>query len=156
MINANQWTRLYTAYGKAILQTHVVEQRVALQVALWHGLKSSNEDKLFDEEAFSAKYSELRKAPFGKILKVGLSNGALSDEDGKEYEEYRKVRNLLVHDISDSISLRLFTKNDPENVIAELNQIAADLEEMNSEIMKWIELLFVLSGGDLAMAYKKV
>lgn len=151
MIDSTQSLLLNAAYGRAILLTHVIEQRIALQVALWHMLKSGG-----GNEAFSERYSSLRKATLGRLLKIGLSCGALSQEDGKALEHYRKLRNLLVHEISESVSLRLLTKMDSVNVIAELNEIADDFEGMSEEILKSVRFLFQVAGGDLDEVEKRM
>lgn len=144
MIDSNQWLLLQATYGKAMLLTHVIEQRVALRVAMWGSLKTG-----FDDTVFQQKLSSLRKLPFGKILKAGVSSGALSKEDGEALNSYRKLRNILVHDISDSISFRLLTKSDSANVIAELNEIWRDFNELSNDLMKSLHLLFLAAGGDL-------
>lgn len=151
MINSTQWFLLHAAYGRAILLTHVIEQRVAFQVALWDMLKSGNNDEIFRE-----KYFSLKKLPFGQLLKIGTSNGALSQEDLEELEQYRKLRNVLVHDISASICFRLFTKRDSDNVIDELNQIAIDFYGMSEELMKSILFLCQASGVNFEDVEKKM
>ncbi|MBK8133637.1 MAG: hypothetical protein IPK48_13385 [Gammaproteobacteria bacterium] len=143
MINSAQRFLLYAAYGRAILLTHVIEQRVAFQVALWDMLKSGSNDEIFRE-----KYLSLQKSPFGRLINIGISNGTFSEEDREALNQYRKLRNVLVHDISASISFRLFTKIDSDNVIAELNQIAIYFHGMSEELMKSIQFLCQASGVD--------
>ena len=144
MIDSSQWFLLHAAYGRAILLTHVIEQRVSLQVALWHSIRTQGGDT-----AFSDRYEALRKRPFGTVLKLGIKEGAFSNDDAEVLELYRELRNLLVHEIADSITFRLVTKNDTDNVINELEDIANNFKGMSEELLGNVKLFYQLAGGKL-------
>lgn len=144
MINSSQWNDLYTAYGRAILTTHMLEQRVVMLVTLWRFLKSDRSDG-----TFITNHYKLLKTPFGKVLELGIREGAVSKENAEALENYRKLRNHLVHDITSSITLRLCTNNEPLEVIYELNELANLFERVSQELMKDVFNMYEFAGGSM-------
>ena len=142
MITQEQWKELYAAYGRAILTTHMLEQRVVMIVALWRYLKSDRSDG-----TFTRNHDKLLKIPFGRLLLIGIKEGALSDEAIDTLNNYRKIRNLLVHDITASITLRLCTKDETKDVITELNDLADSFEGINGELSKDVFNMYIMAGG---------
>lgn len=141
MIDPYQWFELYAAYGRAMLATQMLERTVVMIVALWRFLTGRGEG------TFESIHDNLLKVPFGKVLQRGIREGSLSGETAEALGNYRKLRNHLVHDITLSITLRLCTKEEPPEVIRELNELADSFEGAREELTKDVFNLYTLAGG---------
>ncbi|OPY77139.1 MAG: hypothetical protein A4E65_02889 [Syntrophorhabdus sp. PtaU1.Bin153] len=142
MIDLYQWFDLYAAYGRTMLAAQMLEQTVVMIVALWRFLRR---DK--DERTFESIHNRLLKVPFGKVLQQGIREGSLCGETVEALENYRKLRNHLVHSLTPSITLRLCTKEEPPEVIRELNELADSFEGARIELTKDVFTLYMLTGG---------
>lgn len=132
---------LFTVYGRTVLSAHLIEKEMTLFIALWHFLKQGKNKGLFNE-----KYEELSKKSFGRRIIIGIKEGAIPDDWTETLENYRKLRNYLVHEISDFIVNSLLTGKELFSVMSELNSIADNFEGFRKEIRKHVAFLSDLAG----------
>lgn len=132
---------LYATYGKTVFRTHLIEKEITLFIALWHFLKQGKKKGSFNE-----KFKELSKKPFGHLIKLGIKEGAIPSDWTKALENYRKLRNYLIHAVTDYIAFSLLTKEGPIEVILRLNDIADNFEGFHKEIEKHVAFLSDLAG----------
>lgn len=118
------------AYGSAVLTSHALERRLVLHISIWERLKNGK------PEAFTTMYQSLLKKPFGEIMRIGKANGAIPEDVYETLENARVLRNHLIHEISDSLVLRAFTKKESSEVVTELLEIADDFMGISDEISK--------------------
>ena len=111
---------MYMAYGKALFYFHYLERQLAMFIASWDTLKDREDDR-----SFGRLLDELHTKTFGALIRQGVKNGSLSTEDEWALSQAKDLRNHLVHHVSDSMVLRMFTKQGPEDVVEEIWDIAA-------------------------------
>lgn len=132
---------LYTVYGRTVLSAHLIEKEMSLHIALWHFLKHGR-----NKGSFYEKYEELSKKPFGRRIIIGIKEGAIPDDWTETLENYRKLRNYLVHDISDFIVNSFLTGKEPSSIMSKLNNISDNFEGFHKEIRKHVAFLSDLAG----------
>lgn len=150
MIKAEELYTIWAGYGRAILAAQGIERRIIMLVAQCQNLIEPSEGKNFEE-----KFQCLERKPLAQAIKIGKKNGAISPELFEALEHYRQLRNHLVHDISDSITLRLFTQSEAEEVIKEILSIATYFEGFSEVIMQDVFSLYELNGGSKEDVFQK-
>ncbi len=128
------------AYGRAVLASHILERRLILHVSAWHALRNK------DLNAFKTMQDSLLKKPLGEIIRIGKTSGALPDDAHEALERARILRNHLVHEITDSILLKFFTKQGASDIVTQLLGIADDFEGISHEIAKMAYLCLDIAG----------
>lgn len=132
---------IYAAYGKAVLFSHHLERQLVFCVASWGCLKDRA-----DDGAFLRTVESLHRKTLGDVIKVGIENGAVSGEMSDALSSARKLRNILVHSITDSLPLRLATKRRSEEVFEELWDIGDSFRELARELSEMAEICCELRG----------
>lgn len=128
------------AYGRAVLASHILERRLILHVSAWHALRNR------DLGAFKTMQDSLLKKPLGDIIRIGKASGAFPDDAHEALERARTLRNHLVHEITDSILLKFFTKQGSSDIVAQLLGMADDFEGISNEIAKMAYLCLDIAG----------